>query len=135
MPRMFAIGILVALLSAEQQVQQPPPPTFKVEVNYVEIDARVTDAQGNFVRDLTQSDFQILEDGKPQTIPAFTRVALPVERHDPPLFKTAPIEPDVQSNLDEFTGRVWLLVLDDLQTKPARTALVRAAARQFIQRY
>jgi len=132
---MFAIGILVALLSGEQQVQQPPPPTFKVEVNYVEIDARVTDAQGNFVRDLTQSDFQILEDGKPQTITAFTRVDLPVERHDPPLFKTAPIEPDVQSNLDEFTGRVWVLVLDDLQTKPTRTALVRATARQFIQRY
>jgi VWFA-related protein len=136
MLRTLAIGILTATLAATQQApQQPPPPTFKVEVNYVEIDARVTDAQGNFVRDLTQSDFQILEDGKPQTITAFTRVDLPVERHDPPLFKTAPIEPDVQSNLEEFTGRVWLLVLDDLQTKPSRTLLVRAAARQFIQRY
>ena len=135
MPRMFAIGILVALLSGEQQVQQPPPPTFKVEVNYVEIDARVTDAQGTFIRDLTQNDFQILEDGKPQTITAFTRVDLPVERHDPPLFKSAPIEPDVQSNLEEFTGRVWVLVLDDLQTKPMHTPRVIAAARQFIRRY
>ena len=33
--------------------------TFKVEVNYVEIDAVVTDAQGNFVRDLTKDDFQV----------------------------------------------------------------------------
>ena len=29
--------------------QPPPPVTFKTEVNYVEVDALVTDAQGNFV--------------------------------------------------------------------------------------
>lgn len=134
---MLRVAALVVLITAfvGQAPQQPPPPTFKVEVNYVEIDARVIDQQGNFVRDLNQQDFRVVEDGKPQTITVFTHVDLPVERHDPPLFKTAPIEPDVQSNLQEFTGRVWVLVLDDLQTKPARTALVRAAARQFIQRY
>ena len=47
---------------------QRPPVTFRVEVNYVEIDAIVTDAQGNFVRDLTKDDFQVLEDGKPQDL-------------------------------------------------------------------
>jgi VWFA-related protein len=125
--------VLTSLLG--QAPQQPPPPTFKVEVSYVEIDARVTDEQGAFVRDLAQKDFQIVEDGRPQTITAFTLVDLPVERHDPPLFKTAPIEPDSQSNLEEFTGRVWILVLDDLQTRPIHTPLVTAAARQFIRRY
>jgi len=118
-----------------QAPQQTPPPTFKVEINYVEVDARVTDAQGNFVRDLTRDDFRVLEDGSPQAITVFSRVDLPVERHDPPLFKTAPIEPDVQSNKEEFTGRVWVLVLDDLQTRPIHTARVTAAARQFIRRY
>jgi VWFA-related protein len=134
MLRALGIGIAVAVL-AGQQAPQTPPPTFKVEINYVEIDARVTDQQGNFVRDLTQQDFQVVEDGRPQTITAFTRVDLPVERHDPPLFKTAPIEPDVQSNLEEFTGRVFVILMDDLQTKPTRTSLVQAAARQFIRRY
>jgi hypothetical protein len=48
---------LLALL-AQQSVQ--PPVTFKSEVNYVEVDARVTDAQGNFVKTLTQADFKIV---------------------------------------------------------------------------
>ena len=112
-----------------------PPPTFKVEVNYVEIDAVVTDAQGNFVGGLTKEDFQVVEEGKPQTVSAFTRVDIPIERPDPPLFRQAAIEPDVRSNRDAFTGRVFLMVLDDLQTASARTMLVRAAARQFIRRY
>jgi VWFA-related protein len=128
-------GLFLLFVTILGQAPQTPPPTFRVEVNYVEVDARVTDSQGNFVRDLTQTDFEILEDGKPQAITAFTRVDLPVERHDPPLFKRAPIEPDTASNLDEFTGRVWILVLDDLQTRPLRTSLVQAAARQFIRRY
>ena len=111
-----------------------PPPTFKVEVNYVEIDAVVTDAQGNFVGGLTSEDFQVVEEGKPQTVSAFTRVDIPIERPDPPLFRQAAIEPDVRSNRDAFTGRVFLMVLDDLQTVSSRTMLVRAAARQFIRR-
>src|SRR5688572_18027208 len=59
------------------------PPTFKVEVNYVEIDATVTDAQGKFVNDLTREDFQVVEEGTTQSITAFSRVELPVERADP----------------------------------------------------
>ncbi len=133
--RLSLLALLGAALAGQSTTTSQAPPTFKVEVNYVEIDARVTDAQGRFVRDLRQEDFQIVEDGKPQAITAFTRVDLPVERHDPPLFKTAPIEPDVASNLEEFTGRVWMIVLDDLQTRPVHTSLVQAAARQFIRRY
>ena len=133
--------LLMTLLAASArlagQSAQPSPqtPTFRVEVNYVEIDARTTDAQGNFVADLTEKDFQILEDGTPQTIKVFTRVNLPVERQDPPLFKSTPIEPDVASNGEEFNGRVFVLVLDDLQTDFRRSTRVRAAARQFIERY
>jgi VWFA-related protein len=135
------IAVFVALAGSSVPGQAPrpqapaqPPTTFKVEVNYVEIDAVVTDAQGNFVGDLTRDDFQVVEEGKPQTVSAFTRVDLPIERPDPPLFRLAAIEPDVRSNRDAFTGRVFLMVLDDLQTAPLRTLLVRAAARQFIRR-
>jgi VWFA-related protein len=134
------IFIGLAALGLHGRAQQPPaaaqaPPTFKVEINYVEIDARVTDAQGSFVADLTRNDFQVLEDGAPQTLTVFSRVELPLERQDPPLFKGASIEPDVQSNLGEFNGRVFVLMLDDLQTDFRRSARVKAAARQFIQRY
>src|SRR5918996_1404416 len=77
---------------------QTPPPTFRLEVNYVEVDAIVTDAAGKPVSDLTAGDFEVLEDGKPQKISAFSLVNIPIERADRPLFAAAPIERDVQSN-------------------------------------
>src|SRR6185295_9795046 len=126
--------ILLAVL-AQTPAPPQPPVTFKVEVNYVEIDANVTDAQGNFVRTLTKEDFQIIEDGKPQALTAFSMVDIPIERVDPPLFAKAAIPPDVVSNRTPFEGRVFVLVLDDLQTRFSRTARTRAAARQFVERY
>ena len=51
-----------ALLYAQDAPQ--PAATFRSEINYVQIPARVLDARGEFVSGLTQSDFQILEDGR-----------------------------------------------------------------------
>jgi VWFA-related protein len=131
--------IIALMLLATLAQQTPPPPqppvTFKVEVNYVEIDANVTDAQGNFVRTLTKDDFQLIEDGKPQALTAFSMVDIPIERVDPPLFSKTAIPPDVVSNRTPFEGRVFVLVLDDLHTRFNRTPRTRAAARQFVERY
>jgi VWFA-related protein len=141
MSRTFHILVIIACLGAVTPTGQSPqsaaqtPPTFRVEVNYVEVDARVTDPQGNFVGDLSENDFRVLEDGTPQAIKIFARVNLPVERQDAPLFKTEAIDPDVHSNRDEFNGRVFVLVLDDLQTDFRRSVRVRRGARQFIERY
>jgi VWFA-related protein len=119
----------------QQQPQpQTPPPTFRVEVNYVEVDAIVTDANGNPVANLTAGDFEVLEDGKPQKISAFSLVNIPVERAERPLFASAPIEADVQSN-EEVDGRVYLIVLDDLHIHPLRTPRVKAAAKLFLERH
>jgi VWFA-related protein len=126
-----------------QPAQQPPPPppppsqsqpTFKVRVDYVEVDVVVTDRQGNLVRDLKKEDFQVLEDGKGQTINTFTQVDIPVERADRPLFAESPIEPDVRTNEKPFDGRVYVMVIDDLHTRFGRSVRVKAAAKQFIER-
>src|SRR4051794_16391959 len=79
--------LATALMQAApaQPPSQQPPVTFKVEVNYVEIDANVEDEQGKFVRNLTRDDFQIVEDGKPQALTAFAMVDIPIVRADPPL--------------------------------------------------
>jgi VWFA-related protein len=122
--------------AAAQPPQAPQPPvTFKVEVNYVEIDASVTDAQGHFVPGLTRDDFRIVEGGKPQTLTAFSMVDIPVTRPDPPLYAKNAIPPDVVSNRTPFEGRVFVLVLDDLNTSLTRTPRTRAAAHQFVERY
>ncbi|HKB13048.1 MAG TPA: VWA domain-containing protein [Vicinamibacterales bacterium] len=117
-----------------QAQQQPQQPTFRVRVDFVEVDVVVTDRQGNLVRDLKKEDFQVLEDGKAQTISTFTQVDIPVERGDRPLFADSPIEPDVKTNETPFDGRVYVMVIDDLHTRFGRTVRVKAAARQFIER-
>src|SRR5919204_5284708 len=134
----FSAG--VALTAGQQRPAQPqsPPqqqaPTFKVRVDYVEVDVVVTDGQGNLVRDLKKEDFQVLEDGKAQTINTFTMVDIPVERADRPLFAESPIEPDVKTNERPFDGRVYVMVIDDLHTRMGRSIRVKLAAKQFIER-
>ena len=85
-----ATALLVCVCCAHVLVgQAPQQPTFRVQVDAVEIDASVTDAQGNVVTDLTRDDFEILEDGKPQTITSFALVNLPRTRAERPLFSAA----------------------------------------------
>lgn len=143
--RVAAVLVLVAAV-AVVAAQTPAPagqstpadqqtPTFKVQVDYVEVDALVTDQQGRFVRNLTKDDFQVFEDGKPQTISTFAVVDIPVERGTRPLFAKAPVEPDVQTNEHPFDGRVYVMVLDEPHTDPANALLVRRAARKFIEEH
>ena len=115
-----------------QQASAPPPVIFRAEVNYVELDAIVTDAQGNVVSNLAAADFDVFEDGKPQKISTFAHVDLPIEKAERPLFANAPIQPDVQANR-AVEGRIYLIVLDDENTAVARTPRVKRTVRQFIE--
>jgi VWFA-related protein len=138
-----AVSLLAALTVRPGAQQRPaegqtgandqPAVTFRAEVNYVEVDAGVFDKDGRFVSDLRRDDFEVLEDGVRQNVSAFSLVNLPIERAERPLFARQPIEPDVVSNAKPFDGRVYVIVLDDLQTAAGRTILVRRAARQFIE--
>jgi hypothetical protein len=47
------------------------PATFRGGINYVRVDAIVTDRKGQPVFDLKQADFEVTEDGKPQTVDSF----------------------------------------------------------------
>ena len=71
--------------AAAQQQTPPPPPTqqqsqqsgqgnYQITVNagLVNVDAVVTDGDGNFLPGLKKENFRILEDGKPQIITNFT---------------------------------------------------------------
>lgn len=136
-PRLLRVIALVLASGGVAAGQAPAPPltpTFRADVEYVEVDALVTDEQGNFVHHLTADDFEVLEDGRPQRIVTFSLVDIPVERFDGPLPLREPIEPDVATNEEPFSGRVYVMVLDDLHTDVMRSERVRIAARQFIQR-
>ena len=146
MVRRFALGASVAALIVTSLVAQDAPPqqppasdqpavTFKVEVNYVEVDAAVFDRQKP-VLGLKRDDFEIFEDGVRQEISAFTQVNIPIERPEPaPIQAKAVIEPDVVSNAKPFDGRLYVIILDDKQTQAFRAPLVKRAAEQFVSRY
>ncbi len=52
--------------------QNEPTETLKVNVNVVQLFFNVKDKRGALIPTLTKDDFQIFEDGKPQTIKYFT---------------------------------------------------------------
>ncbi len=135
MSRYAAVGVMLATALTAAQAPSTPEVTFKVEVNYVEEDVRVVDSDGQFVRGLTQQDFQVLEDGKPQKVQTFGMVDIPNTRPRRPLYfapDALPIEPDVAVNKQVLDGRLYLIVLDDYHVAPLRTQNVRNLARRFV---
>ena len=84
--------IVVASLGIAAQSQNPPAPpptqdqqsqsqapaeddtlqTFKAEVNVVNLFFNVKDKHGMLIPNLTKTDFEVMEDGKPQTIKYFS---------------------------------------------------------------
>jgi VWFA-related protein len=132
----FLSLLWLAAATAFVTAQAPSPEiTFKVEVNYVEEDVRVVDANGSFVRGLSQQDFQVLEDGRPQRIQTFGMVDIPVRPARNPLYlgpDAIPIDPDVSSNRRAVDGRLYLIVLDDYHVAPLRTQNAKNLARRFV---
>jgi VWFA-related protein len=145
--RRLSVGVVAAaLIGTVLLAQQPPAPqtapgdqstvTFKVEVNYVEVDAAVFDRQGQFVPGLKREDFEVLEDGVHQDVSAFTQVDIPIDRPEPaPIQAKAPVETDVVTNAKPFDGRLYVIILDDKHTGALRSPLVKRAAQDFVSRY
>ncbi len=136
--RVLSVAGVALLLCAQAGLkaqQAPPSVTFQVEVNYVDVDAIVTDEKGHFVTGLTRDDFEVFEDGKPQTIEMFSYVELPVEPPDRFGALSRLVTSDAKSNGRPFDGRVYVIVLDDLDISPFRGALVKTAARDFVERH
>jgi VWFA-related protein len=133
--KLIGLVLFVAVVpsQASQSLQPLQAPTFKSAVEYVEVDVVVTNAQGQFVRDLKKEDFQVSEDGKRQAVTDFTLIDIPIEKYDRPLYASQPIEPDVRTNERPFEGRVYVMVVDDLHTEPLRLQRTKSAAKQFIQ--
>jgi VWFA-related protein len=140
-----AVALLLALAvmqSPSAQQQQPPAepaaapqqPTFRAGINFVRVDVTVTDGKAQPVTDLTQADFEVLEDGKPQAIEQFRliRVDGNVRPGDP-----APGEirnrDDEERELSRDDVRVFVLFLDDYHVRRANSIQVRDPLTRFVQ--
>src|SRR5712692_3317422 len=73
-PRLFAgVAMVLVASTARPQTQSTPTPlAASMDVRVVNVDVAVTDGGGKPISDLTKADFEILEDGQPQTISNFS---------------------------------------------------------------
>ncbi len=76
-PCIVAIGLLGQTLLGQT-------PTFTSNSNLVIVDATVKDKSGKIIEGLTQDDFTIFEDGKPQKVAVFEFQHLTMESEPPP---------------------------------------------------
>ena len=75
----IGVGLVVALaLSIGLAAQQPQGPTFKAGTQVVSLFVTVQDAQKRLVPDLTQQDFDVADNEKPQSITYFDNSIHPI---------------------------------------------------------
>jgi VWFA-related protein len=133
------LALIVAVSLAAHAPQGGMPPqgqaTFRVQVELVEVDVFPAGPDGQFVATLTRDDFEVLEDGRPQTISTFALVNIPRLGTDAPRppSGSASAESDVQTNA--ASGRLYVIVLDDLHTARAFSGYVQTHAARFIERW
>jgi VWFA-related protein len=93
-PILISIATLAGLVTAgtstpstqnqdQAQIQRPGPPgTIRVRVRLIPVDVIVTNERGKPVADLTQKDFQVFENGRPQEIRHFAVQTFTAERQN-----------------------------------------------------
>jgi VWFA-related protein len=139
---MKRIGLLTAcaLLAAAQypdevrvsaHVYTPTPLHLAVQTQLVQLDVVVRDARGRPVSGLAQSDFQILDEGKPRTIAAFS-----VESRLRPSTAAASASSSLSTTAAMRSAgppRFVLLFFDDLHANTGELRRTQNAAAYFVK--
>ena len=131
---LLSAGAASLLVLASPRAQAPQS-TFQAEVNLIEVDTVVTDGQDNTIAGLTADDFELFDDGERQTIAAFSYVDIPLAIPTEFPGVERPVTPDVRSNREPVSGRMYLIVLDDMNIDPLRSSVVRQQGRAFVEAY
>jgi VWFA-related protein len=128
-----AVAISVGRPATFQQQTQAVPeaqsPIFRAERNEVEVIVMVRDAKRQPISGLTQSDFQIRDNGKLQTISNFA--VLGAIRQAPTVQPSGDTSTAIMPNTVQ--RRFIALFFDDIHTEPGDFARVQKAAEGVVQ--
>jgi len=115
--------------------QDQSPTVIRIDVNLVQVDAIVTDSKNKHVSNLKAEDFEILQDGKPQSISNFSYITvgsrMPAASPTAPRSGVAAPLPPTALKTSEVR-RMFALVVDDLGLSFESVAHVRDALRKFV---
>ena len=139
--RAVGLGTLIALAAGHPTAARQTP-TFRTAANVIAVEASVYDKNGQPVTDLTAADFQIFEDGQPQSVqtiylvssdPNFVKGAEPRPKNPEP-----PGSPELQSkSLEpvrrELRSRVLVFVFDQAHLSADGFKRSRSAVESFLK--
>ena len=116
------------------QQDTPQQPTFRAGVNFVRVDVMVHDGKGQPITDLKQADFEVLEDGRPQTIEQFRLIRVdgnPRPGDPPPRELRNRIDEELEISRDDV--RLFVFFLDDYHVRLGNSLAIKEPLVRFVQ--
>ena len=112
----------------------PQTPVFRTGINFVRVDAIVTDEDGNPVLDLTADDFRVFEDDVEQTVESFRLVEM-TGLPDPALPPPSSIrnEYDQEREAARTDSRIFVFFLDDYHVRDTNAIRMRRDLVEFVE--
>ncbi|MEQ1910704.1 MAG: VWA domain-containing protein [Vicinamibacterales bacterium] len=152
--RLTAAAILTAALVAvvpghAQQAgagapaaQAPAPPTgpdgqpvFRTGINFVRVDVIVSDKNGNPIGDLKPEDFEVVEQGKAQSIETFKLISLDgglmSSVKEPPRQIRTDLDEEMEASRDDV--RLFAFFMDDYHVRLENSMSARDQLARFVQ--
>ena len=115
----------------QQPAQAQPPPVFRTGVEIVRLDVRITDADGNPIRDIRADEIRVLEGGDERPAVLFQHVAQPTGSYTEIALRT--IASEVSTNQGSPRGNVYALVFDQSHITAGNEQRARKAAERFLR--
>ena len=113
---------------------EPQPSIFRSGINFIRVDVIVTDDDGNPVTDLEVGDFEVFEDGEPQTIESFQLVeisAVPTPGAEPS--RSISNRYDEEREAARPDTRVFVIFFDDYHVRYENGVRAGQTLVQFLQ--
>jgi VWFA-related protein len=130
-----------AVQQPAQQGQQPQgepaaaqQPTFRGGIDFVRVDVIVTDGKEQPVTDLKMEEFEVTEDGKPQTVSQFRLIKVdgnPAPDAPPPTQIRNRTDEELQAARDDV--RIFAILLDDYHVRKENAMGVRKPLIEFVR--
>ncbi len=154
----IVLAIMAAAAFSAQQTPLPPPPPpptqtpasgpaqFKANSNLVIVDVVVSDKSGKPIKGLKQSDFTVLEDGKPQKVSVFEFQELSQEPEPQPKLTLADelqlpeapkttISPEQPGELEYHDKRLMVFFLDFSSMGMNEQLRAQEAALDYVNKF